>query len=119
MFKFFTIDRIIDEQISETEGVRAFHLIDELGDKRIVFGATLLDENLNTVSIQAEKKREHPLVECLFESKLKDTISIEFSQYNEIFKREFGDVTEQTIEEIARDMQSKGYRLGSLIKSVD
>jgi len=107
MFKFFTIDRIIDEQITETKGLRAFYLTDELGDKRIVYGTTLLDGNLNPVSIQAEKEREHPLIEYLFTSKLKDTISIEFSQYNEIFKREFGDVTEQTLEEIARDMQSK------------
>ena len=116
MFKYFTIENIVDEQISETEGKRAFHLVDELGEKRIVWGTTLLDEDQYPVSIQASKKREHPLIECLFRSEIKEKISIEFTQYNAIFKRDDVDVSEKTIEDLAQEMQSKPFRLGSLIE---
>ena len=116
MFKFFKIESIVDEQVSETEGKRAFHLVDELGDKRIVWGKTLLDEDLCPVNIQASKKREHPLIQCLFRSDVNETISIEFTQYNAMFNRDDADTAEKTIDDLAQEMQRKPFRLGSLIK---
>jgi len=121
MFKTFTLDRIVDEQLTETEGKRVFHLTDENGDSRTVWGTTLLNEDKVPVSIAANKKREHPLIECLFNSELKDVISIEFKQYNSIFVRDNKEVevTAQTIDELAKEMQSKPLRVGSLIKSTE
>ena len=119
MQKTFTLDRIVDEQLTETEGKRTFHLIDENGEQRTVWGTTLLNEDKVPVSISANKKREYPLLECLFDSALKDTIKIEFEQYNTIFERDNAkvEVTAETIEALAKEMQSKPMRVGSLIKT--
>lgn len=119
MFKTFTLENVVDEQLSETEGKRTFHLIDENGDKRRVWGSTLLNEKSEPIDISANKKREIPLIECLSKSDLGETISIEFKQYNMIFGREAEEVTARTIAELAKDMQSKPMRLGSLIKTTE
>ena len=119
MFKTFTLENVVDEQLSETEGKRTFHLIDENGDKRRVWGNTLLDDNAVPMDISANKKREIPLIECLSKSELGETISIEFKQYNMIFGREDEAVSARTIAELAKEMQSKPMRLGSLIKTIE
>lgn len=116
MFKTFTLDRIVDEQLSETEGKRTFYIIDEKGDTRAVWGTTLIDEKGTPVSIAANKKREHPLIQCLFNSKIKQTINIEFTQYNSIFERKDEPVNAPfSIDEIAKEMQQKPVRVGSLV----
>ena len=117
MLKTFTLNRIEEEQISKTEGKMTFYLTDELGDKRSVWGYTLLDENQTAVSITTDVKREHPLIQCLFVSEINETINIEFKQYNNVFERH--QMKEKTIEEIAQDMQNKPLRLGPLLKSVE
>ncbi len=118
MLKTFTLERIVDEQFTETEGKRTFFLVDEKGEKRTVWGSTLLDEKQQPVSITAQRKREHPLLQCLFESKIKDTINIEFTQYNAIFDRKANQINAQTVEEIAEEMQKKSFRVGPLIKTI-
>ena len=119
MFKTFTLTRKEEEQLSETEGKITFHLTDENGFERNVSGFTQLDENLNAVSITSPRKREHPLIQCLFITNVDETISIEFTQYNDVFIRNDEDTTEKTIEEIAREMQNKPMRLGPLLRSVE
>ena len=119
MFKTFTLTQKEEEQISESEGKMTFHLTDESGFQRKVSGFTQLDENLNAVSISSPKKREHPLIQCLFITNVDETINIEFTQYNDVFVRNDQDVTEKTIEELAREMQNKPVRLGPLLKSVE
>ena len=110
MFKTFTLTQKEEEQISESEGKMTFHLTDESGFQRKVSGFTQLDENLNAVSISSPKKREHPLIQCLFITNVDETINIEFTQYNDVFVRNEQDVTEKTIEELAREMQNKPVR---------
>ncbi len=119
MFKTFTLTRKEEEQLSETEGKMTFHLMDENGLKRTVSGFTQLDENLNAVSISTPRKREYPLIQCLFITDVGETINIEFTQYNDVFVRNDQDTAEKTIEELAREMQAKPVRLGPLLKSVE
>lgn len=119
MFKTFTLTRKEEEQLSESEGKMTFHLTDESGFDRKVSGFTQLDENLNAVSIASPRKREHPLIQCLFITNVGETINIEFTQYNDVFVRNDQDTAEKTIEEIAREMQNKPMRLGPLLKSVE
>ncbi|GAA0407854.1 hypothetical protein GCM10009133_15510 [Cocleimonas flava] len=119
MFKTFTLTRKEEEQLSETEGKMTFHLTDESGFQRKVSGFTQLDENLNAVSISTPRKREHPLIQCLFITNVDETINIEFTQYNDVFERNDQDTAEKSIEELAREMQNKPVRLGPLLKSVE
>ncbi len=119
MYKTFTLDRIVDEQLTETEGKRTFHLTDENGDSRTVWGSTLINEYKMPVSITANKKREHPLIQCLFDAELNAQINIEFDQYNTVFERDDAkaEVTAETLDNLFKDMQSKPFRVGSLIKT--
>ncbi len=119
MLKTFTLDKIVDEQLTETEGKRTFYLTDENGDKRIVWGTTLLDEQQFPVSISTHKKREFPLLQCLFHSKVKDTIKIEFTQYNSVFDRKSMSEIQQSVDNIIKEMQKKPYRVGSLLQFVE
>ena len=119
MFKTFTLTRKEEEQLSETQGKMTFHLTDENGFERKVSGLTQLDENLNAVSVSSPRKREHPLIQCLFITNVDETINIEFSQYNDVFVRNDQDKTQKTIEDLAREMQNRPLRLGPLLKSVE
>lgn len=116
MLKTFTLEKVVDEQLTETEGKRVFHLFDENGDKRTVWGSTLLDENQHPVSISTNQQREYPLIQCLFNSKVQDTISIEFTQYNSVFNRKSMSEVQQTVEDIMKEMQKKPMRVGSLLQ---
>lgn len=115
MLKTFTLDKVVDEQFTETEGKRTFHLTDENGDKRTVWGSTLLDENQHPVTISTNIKREYPLIQCLFNSKVKDTIRIEFTQYNCVFDRKSMMSTQQTVDDILKQMKTKPVRIGPLL----
>ncbi len=120
MFKTFTLDRIVDEQLTETEGKRTFHITDESGYTRTVWGTTLIDASQRPLTITANKKREHPLIQCLFDADLKQTINIEFTQYNDIFERKDEPVdTPFSVEEIAKEMETKQVRVGSLVAFSD
>ena len=117
MFKTFTLVKKEVVTVTSTTGKTSFHLTDENGDKRIVSGTTKLDADLNPVSITAVRKREHPLIQCLFYSEINETINIEFKQYNEVFERKDNELNQQTIDGLAKEMQSKPMRIGSLLKS--
>jgi hypothetical protein len=117
MFKTFTLTKKEEVHLTKTEGTMTFHLIDENGEARKVSGAIKLDVNLIPISISAERKREHPLIQCLFYTELNETISIEFKQYNDVFERNESELTQQTIENLAKEMQEKPRRVGALLKS--
>ena len=119
MLKTFTLEKVVDEQLTETEGKRIFYLIDENGDKRTVWGSTLLNDSQQPVSISTNKKREYPLIQCLFNSKVQDTIKIEFTQYNSVFNRKSMSDVQQTVEDIMKEMKTKPMRVGSLLQFVD
>lgn len=116
MLKTFTLNKIKEEILSETEGKMTFHLADENGVSRTVWGTTLLDHNGQPISISANKKREHPLLQCLFNSQPNETIEIEFTQYNDIFERNDNKATTPTVEDLMKEMQSKPMRVDSLVK---
>ena len=119
MLKTFTLEKVVDEQLTETEGKRIFHLTDENGEKRTVWGSTLLNDNQQPISISTNKKREYPLIQCLFNSKIQDKIKIEFTQYNSVFNRKSMADVQQTVEDIMKEMKKKPMRVGSLLQFVD
>lgn len=116
MLKTFTLNKIKEVITSATEGKMTFHLIDESGITRTVWGKTTIDENNQPICILAVKKREHPLIQCLFKSQLNETIRIEFTQYNDIFDRKDEDEKVPTVEELMKEMQSKPLRMGELLE---
>ncbi len=116
MLKTFTLNKIEEEVISSTEGKTTFHITDESGITRSVWGKTTLDENNQPTSIFAIKTREHPLIQCLFKSQLNETIKIEFTQYNDIFERKDEDEKTPTVEELMKEMQSKPLRVGEMLE---
>jgi len=118
MLKTYTLVKKEEIQVSDTEGKMIFHLTDENGDQRRVSGDTKLDVHLNAVSISTDKKREHPLIQCLFYTEINETINIEFKQYNTVFERN-DEPAEKTVEELAKEMENKPMRVGSLIKTTE
>ena len=122
MFKTFKLIEKKEEQLSATEGKMTFHLKDEAGVERKVWGHTQLDAGLNAVSITALRPREHPLIQCLFLTNVNEEINIEFTQYNDVFERkDEADqiLTAEDLERIAREMQNKPMRVGALLKSTE
>ena len=122
MFKTFSLIQKEEQQISATEGKMTFHLEDESGFKRTVWGFTELDQDLNAVSISTPRTREHPLIQCLFLTNVNEKINIEFTQYNDVFERKDEEVTitsAEDIEKIAKEMQNKPMRVGALLKSTE
>ncbi|MGK0270274.1 MAG: hypothetical protein ACI88H_000917 [Cocleimonas sp.] len=122
MFKTFSLTKKQEEQISATEGKMTFHLRDETGIDRTVWGLTQLDEDLNAISIVAPRAREHPLIQCLFLTNVNEKINIEFTQYNDVFERKTDKVeitSAEDIERIAKEMQNKPMRVGALLKSTE
>lgn len=120
MFKTFSLIQKEEEQISATEGKMTFHLQDENGINRSVWGITQLDQDLNALSITAPRPREHPLIQCLFLTEVNEKINIEFTQYNDVFERKDEEVTIKSAEDInniAKEMQTKPMRVGALLKS--
>jgi len=122
MFKTFKLVNREEEQVSDHEGKMTFHLEDESGVQRKVWGITELDEDLNAIRITALRTREHPLIQCLFLTNINEQINIEFTQYNEVFERKEDDmkvVTAEDLEKIAKEMQNKPMRVGALLKSTE
>jgi hypothetical protein len=119
MLKTFTLNKIEEEILSDTEGKMTFELCDEAGVIRSVWGTTKLDQNGLPVSISANKTREHPLIQCLFNSQLNETIKIEFTQYNDIFERKDEEQKTPSVEELINEMQKKPLRMGELLEFTD
>lgn len=122
MFKTFKLINRVEEQVSEHEGKMTFHLEDENGVQRTVWGITELDEDLNAISITALRTREHPLIQCLFLTNIDEQINIEFTQYNDVFERKENNtkvVTAEDLDKIAKEMQNKPMRVGALLKSTE
>jgi len=97
MLKTYMIEKVVEEQLSETEGLMTFYLVDENGDCRTVSGNTYLNESLQPQGITTLSKRELPLVDTLFASRHKKTIDIEFESFNKIYDREM----DKTVNELA------------------
>ena len=121
MYKTFKLLDKKEEQLSETEGKMIFELEDENGAQRSIWGITELDEDLNAIAITAIRNREHPLIHCLFLTNVGEKINIDFTQYNELFERkeEHKVTSAEDIKRIAKEMQSKPMRMGSLLKSTE
>lgn len=122
MFKTFKLIEKKEEQAAEFSGKMTFHLQDENGVERTVWGMTELDDELNAISITALRTREHPLIQCLFLTNVGESINIEFTQYNEVFERKEDDMkvtTAEDLEKIAKEMQDKPMRVGALLKSTE
>lgn len=122
MFKTFKLIEKKEERLSAVQGKMTFHLEDENGIERSVWGLTELDSELNAISITSLRPREHPLIQCLFLTNVNEKINIEFTQYNDVFDRkdEMTEVmTAEDLEKIAKEMQDKPMRVGALLKSTE
>lgn len=119
MIKTFTLKKVQEEKFSETEGKMTFLLVDENGEHREVSGKTQLDENKQAINISTGIKREHPLIQCLFDTEVNETINIEFDQYNTIIERKENDSKTPTVEDLIKEMQEKPLRLGAMLKSTE
>ena len=82
MFKTYTLKRIVDEQLTKTEGKRFFQLVDESGIKRVVCANTIIDDN-KIIKVIGTSKREQPLLDSLFSSNINQAVNIDFSQYGD------------------------------------
>ena len=119
MLKTFTLNKVEEEVLSESEGKMTFELRDEAGVIRSVWGTTKLDQNGLPLSISANKTREHPLIQCLFNSQPNETIKIEFTQYNDIFERKDEDQKTPSVDDLIKEMQKKPLRIGELLEFTD
>ncbi|MEE9328121.1 MAG: hypothetical protein V3U71_12615 [Cocleimonas sp.] len=97
MLKTYMIEKVVEEQLSDNEGLMTFYLVDENGDCRTVSGKTYLDENLEPQGITTESKRELPLIDTIFASRHKKAIDIEFDSFNKNYYRE----VDKTINQLA------------------
>ena len=97
MLKKYMIEKIVEEQVTETTGTIVFHLVDENGDCRTASGTTFLDENKQAQGVSSESIRELPLIESLFSNRNKKIIEVEFDHFNKVYDRE----TDKTINQVA------------------
>lgn len=97
MLKTYMIEKIVEEQVSETTGTIVFYLVDENGDCRTASGFTFLDKNKQAQGVSTESIRELPLIESLFSNRDKKTVEVEFDHFNKVYDRE----TDQTINQVA------------------
>lgn len=88
MIKTFTLEKIVQQNISATKGMMTYHITDELGTTRTVSGTSVLDENQNIKAINPLHKRELPLIDTLSHLQEQDKFSLDFSTYNKYFNRE-------------------------------
>lgn len=110
MLKQFMIEKIDQEQLTETTGTIVFHIVDENGDCRKVSGRTFLDENQEAKGITAESIRELPLIESLFSHRDKKIVEVEFDHFNKVYDRE----TNKTINTLAYEVVMKMKKKKSL-----
>lgn len=97
MLKKFMLEKVEEEQLSDTTGTITFHLVDENGDCRTVKGTTFLGENNKAQGVTSESIRELPLIESLFSNRDKKIVEVEFEHFNKVYNRE----TDQTINQVA------------------
>ena len=119
MLKTYMIEKVVEEQLSDTEGKMTFHLVDENGDCRTVSGTTYIDKNKVAQGISSESIRELPLIESLFSARYKNTIDIEFDHFNKVYNRELDKTVNQIAYEKVKQMQKESklsYRIANLFK---
>lgn len=115
MIKTFTLNKIEEEQVSDTAGTMTFYLTDENGDSRIVSGTTFLDKNKQAKGISSSHKRELPLIQNLFEMEVNETIDLEFKYYNNIYDRASDKTVNEVAYEKALEMQKEGKFLSRIL----
>ncbi len=111
MLKTFTLDNRVDEKLSDTSGTVIFSITDEHGVSRDIFAKTFLDENQIPQGVTASNKRELPLVEGLFRMEIGELTTIDFTLYNETFKRDIN----KTPNQIAYDEIIASQKKNSLL----
>jgi len=119
MLKKFMIEKIDQEQLTETTGTIVFHLVDENGDCRSVRGSTYLDENKKAQGISSDSIRELPLIESLFSNRDKKFIEVEFDHFNQVYDRETDTTINQKAYEAVVQMQKENtfaQRLTSIFR---
>ncbi len=107
MLKKFMIEKIDQEQLSDTTGTIVFHLVDENGDHRTVKGRTFLNENKEAQGITTESIRELPLIESLFSNRDKKIVEVEFDHFNKVYDRETDTTINKKAYEAVMQMQSQ------------
>ena len=119
MLKKFMIEKIEEEQLTETTGTITFYLIDENGDCRKVRASTFLGEDKRAQGISSDSIRELPLIENLFSNRDKKIIEVEFDHFNEVYDRETDQTINQQAYQEVMKMKEEGklsHRLTNLFK---
>ena len=113
------IEKIEEEQLTDSTGTITFHLVDENGDCRKVHGSTFLNENKVAQGVSCESIRELPLIESLFSSRDKKIVEVEFDHFNKVYDREEDKtVNQKAYEEVLKMQQEKklSYRIANFFK---
>ena len=107
MLKKFMIEKIVEEQVTDTTGTIVFHLADENGDPRRIHGKTFLDENKKAQGVTTDSIRELPLMESLFSNRDKKIVEVEFDHFNKVYDRELDCTINQKAYEAVLSMQNE------------
>lgn len=114
------IEKVVEEQLSESEGLMTFYLVDENGDCRTVSGKTHLDKDLQPQGITTESKRELPLIDTLFGLRHKKVVDIEFDSFNKNYYREVDKTINQLAYEKVQQIEKEkklSYRISHFFSS--
>lgn len=87
MYKTYTIKAYKFKEISKGKGSLSYYLVDERGEERVVTAKAERGLIKKIKSIQAIHHRETPLVNALAQSEVKDTVVIDFSEFNRKYPR--------------------------------
>lgn len=85
MIKTFTLNNIQHQQETPETGLIVWHVIDEQKRKRRITGITTLSKQGFIRNVQSAHRREMPLVEILSQHTEGDTVTIDFSLFNQTF----------------------------------
>lgn len=107
MLKKFMIEKVEQEQLTDTNGTITFHLVDEEGNYRTVKANTFLDENKEAKGVSTDNIRELPLIESLFSYRNKKIIEIEFDYFNQVYDRETNTTINQKAYKAVLKMQKE------------
>lgn len=117
MLKKFMVERIDQEELTETKGSIVFHLVDENGECRRVEGFTYLDKNKEAQGVSTNSVRELPLIENLFSNRDQKFVEVEFDHFNEVYDRETDSTINQKAYKAVTEMQ-KENKLSSKISGI-
>jgi len=74
-------------EVCKGQGVVEYHLVDEFGNNRDVTAKASTGWNKKITSVRPLVHRETPLVEALAKTKVNETITVDYSEFNKKYPR--------------------------------